>query len=225
MNDKILRPLLILGGLYLLVKYLEGLQSQADQTTASIDTTVLGSRTMDAIQQFLATLKPIADKVEEETGAAGVIGMAEASDESAWGVSQLADPNARLTILPAGTTGPANNIFGFTAEEGTYWRKQNRPYVLMPTKEYVQDPDNPGQKKIVTVNRPFRAYSNWDESYRDWVRLMQTTHYVQAGAWDALQAGDAQAFGAALNRAGYATNPNYGTDVAARVQTVQEHLA
>ena len=136
--------------------------------------------------EFFTLLRPVARAVESETGIKADIGMLQAAHESAFGNS--------------GLTKKANNLFGFTAELGTYWRTRKLPFVLMPTSEYLKG-------KWVRVERPFRAYTSWEDSYRDWARLMQTRRYPEALA--AARAGNLNAFAEALYRAGYATDPGY----------------
>ena len=192
------RPLLILGALlaYQAWKMYKG-------------TAVLGTRTSEAMQTFKDKLTPIAQQVEKELGISAKIGMTQAAHESGYGSSQLSRNDVSLTIKPGGRLGPANNLFGFTAEPATYWRKQNLEYVEMPTTEWKKDAATGKAVSYKTV-RPFRAYQSWELSYRDWARLMQTQHYVDAGGLAALKAGNIDAFAIAMNKAGYATDPNYG---------------
>lgn len=174
---------------------------------------------MSAVKNFKEKLGPIAAKVEAETGIKAKLGMGQAAHESAYGTSLLSRPDAVLTIMrdnvQGPSKGPANNLFGFTAEPPTYWRKQGRPFVSMNTHEYKA-----GAR--ITLERPFRAYQSWEESYRDWARLMQTEHYVKAGALDALKAGDSAAFAKAMGKAGYATDPNYEAKIARVIAEVEK---
>ena len=191
---------------------------------------LLGSRTVSASADFVKKLWPIAKAYENQTGIKAFLGMAEASEESNYGLSQLASP-PRTLGTPG--TGGGNNLFGITAEPGTYWRDQGHPYVEMPTHEWLKnEPGSPyydaskpeGSIIKVAMVRPFRAYPSWAASYADWGRLMQTQHYVDAGALAALKSGNPQEFGAALNRAGYASDPNYGLKVEGRVQVLEPFI-
>lgn len=168
---------------------------------------------MGKMEKFKAMIGPVAAAVERETGINAKLGMGQAAHESGYGASGLSSPDSKLEIRidapgtpPYNSTvlriGPANNFFGFTAELGTYWRSQNRPYVLMPTTEWKDG-------KPYKTTRPFRAYSSPEESYRDWARLMQTPAYVKAGAPVALKAGDVAGFAEAMRKVGYATDPTY----------------
>lgn len=194
---------------------------------------------MSVKRAYVDRLRPIAAKVEREGGTApggyavpaGIRadpGVIQSAHESAWGGSGLSSPASRLEILNKDglvRVGPANNLFGFTAELGTYWRSRNLPFVIMDTHEWVEPAKvlttdvvveqlNPKTGKVkVRRKRPFRAYDSWEASYLDWARLMHTDHYVKAGALDALRRGDLKGHAAAMARAGYATDPNYAASL------------
>jgi peptidoglycan hydrolase FlgJ len=148
--------------------------------------------------RFVARLRPIALAVERETGIRADLGIAQAAHESAYGSSRLALE--------------AHNLFGFTAELGTYWRTQGRPFVEMFTREYI------GGKWIET-RRPFRRYGSDEESYRDWARLIQTKPYAEV--LPHAMSGNLKSFAAALQKVGYATDPAY----AAKIERVAREIA
>jgi flagellum-specific peptidoglycan hydrolase FlgJ len=188
------------------------------------DAGVLGSRTMEAIDYFKRTLEPIALKVQGETGFSSRLGVTQAALESSNGTSKLSRPDAQLEILPARRLGPALNIFGFKCGDG--WLKAGRPYVMLPTKDYYKKGQKMPNGEIATVDgqalvwpAPFRAYSSWEESYRDWARLMQIPVYVADGAPAALRADDMKAFGDALDKH-YAPNQNYATRLENRAREI-----
>lgn len=205
----------IIGAAVLLVLYLNELEQTAG-AGSSEDHPMQGFTK----QTFVAKLQPIANQVEQETGIKAVLGIAQAAHESAWGNSLLA--NGQLEDGATGQPRYANNLFGFTADVGTYWRSQGQPFVNAVTHEWVDQlgpgmtlvKQDPSGKLYVEMRRPFRAYDGWEQSYRDWARLMQTKHYVDAGVLDALRSGDLQAWSAAIDRAKYATDPRYGSEVA-----------
>lgn len=214
-----MRPLLILGAL-ILWKILRDDSGSNKTMTTKLD--------------FITKLRPTALAVKSELGFHHDLGMLQAAHESAYGSSALSNPASILEIRvgptndsPVVRTGAAFNLFGFTAEPDTYWRNPksasgNREFVMMPTLEWVAPdkvlptdvrtsaPPDPKTGKVeVKRKRPFRAYKSWDESYRDWARLMSIPAYVNAGAPAALKAGDLKAFAAALAKVGYATDPRY----------------
>ena len=180
--------------------------------------------------EFISKLRPTAIAVRNEIGFHHDLGMVQAAHESGYGSSGLSNPASQLEIrigptndAPIVRTGPALNLFGFTAEPGTYWRSTkssagNREFVLMLTTEWVEKPvasdtviSGPNANGFYQVKRfrPFRVYKSWDESYRDWARLMQIPTYTNVGAPNALRTGDLKAFAEAMRKAKYATDPNY----------------
>jgi flagellar protein FlgJ len=179
---------------------------------------------MEAIKDFVAKLAPVAKKVEAETGISARLGIYQADLESRHGMSDLSRPTAVHEVLPAKTKGPANNIFGFKAGEA--WLKAGRPYVLVPTMDYYKKGQKmPNGREAVAEGQglkwpaPFRAYASWDDSYRDWARLMQTKMYVDDGALAALKKNDLVAFGKALS-IHYAPNQGYDTRLAWRATEI-----
>jgi len=181
---------------------------------------ILGTRTVAAIKEFQDTLGPIAKTVEAETGISAKLGLIQAALESNYGLSGLSRPDAKLTILPSNATGPALNLFGF--KTGSAWLNGGNPYVNIITTDYYQKGEKMPNGELAPTNNfalkwpaPFRAYGSWEESYRDWARLMQTPMYVKDGALDALKRGDVIAFGKALS-IHYAPNQNYDARLSGR---------
>lgn len=179
---------------------------------------------MQGIKDFTDALNPTATAVENETGISARLGIIQAALESGYGGSDLSRPTAKLTVLPSNVVGPAYNIFGFKC--GDAWLKAGKPYVLVPTTDYYAVGQKMPNGEIATVPNqalkwpaPFRAYASWDESYRDWARLMQTSGYVADGALAALQADDLSQFGVALSKR-YAPNQNYGDRLASRADAM-----
>lgn len=190
---------------------------------------LLGTRTVQAIDDFKKKLLPVAKAVEAETGIRKEPGIVQASLESNNGMSDLSRPTAVHAIFIQGKVvrnGPANNIFGF--KTGEAWINGGKPYVMIPTTDYYKKGQKmPDGNVAVKDNQPlkwpapFRAYDNWDESYRDWARLMQTAGYINDGALDALKKGDIKAVGLALSKR-YAPNQNYDQRMAARAEVIGE---
>lgn len=212
-------PLLILGILAIIKITASGRTSRS----------ILGTRTMQAIDDFKKKLLTVAKAVEAETGIKKEPGIIQASLESNNGMSDLSRPTAVHAIFIQGKVvrnGPANNIFGF--KTGDAWINSGKPYVQIPTTDYYKKGQKmPNGEIAVKDNQalkwpaPFRAYDSWDESYRDWARLMQTAGYINDGALDALKKGDLKAVGVALSKR-YAPNQNYDQRLAARAEIIGE---
>lgn len=131
-------------------------------------------------QNFCDKIRPIALKIEGETGIPWRFAMIQAGHESRHGES-------RLTV-------DANNLFGLT---GDSWYQAGKPVYWILTGESAKD----GTK--FEIKRPFRKYADWEESLRDWASLIQR-RYPKAFA--AAKLGDFEGFALGLQEGGYATD-------------------
>jgi flagellar protein FlgJ len=115
--------------------------------------------------------------------------VSQAALESGWGKQEIKHADGL----------PSHNLFGIKA--GASWKGRT---VEVVTTEY----ENGVPKKVV---EKFRAYNNYTESFRDWALLMKSNpRYAQV-----LEQGRSGAgFAYGLQRAGYATDPNYGDKLA-----------
>ncbi len=139
-------------------------------------------------QEFLDAILPAAEKAAAQLGVSPRNLVAQAALETGWGRS-----------LPRGADGRISfNLFGIKATGG--WRGDS---VASSTIEVLQ-----GREQRM-VER-FRAYSSIDESVADHARLLGTSRRYAAarGTGD-----DAHAFGTALQRGGYATDPGYARKI------------
>lgn len=142
---------------------------------------------------FKRAMIPIAASVQSTFGIQPIITITQSALESNWGRSEL--------------TVRANNLFGFT---GDSWKAAGKPVIMLPTTEYVKD--STGKLKKVTVDRPFRSYSSWQESANDWARLIfGTARYAKAYTF--AKNGDVDLFAVEIQKAGYATDPAYSNSI------------
>lgn len=110
--------------------------------------------------------------------------VAQAAHESAWGQREIRHAD--------GST--SHNLFGIKA--GAHWKG---PVAEVTTTEVVD-----GQARKVKAS--FRAYGSYAESFNDYARLItDNPRYRDVLA----QTGSAQGFSSELQRAGYATDPQY----------------
>lgn len=131
---------------------------------------------------------------ERQTGIPARFIVAQAALESGWGRHEMRDAAGR----------PSHNLFGIKA--GPDWRGRT---VEVTTTEY----HNGVEKRVV---ERFRAYDSYGEAFRDWARLMISSPRYAA----VLRAGgDAHGFAYGLQRAGYATDPQYGAKLARVIGT------
>lgn len=110
--------------------------------------------------------------------------LGQAALESGWGRREIAHADGSTT----------HNVFGIKA--GASWKG---PVAEITTTEYV---DGQPQK----VKARFRAYGSYEEAFNDYARLL-TSNPRYAGV---VSAGSAEEAAHGLQRAGYATDPEYG---------------
>lgn len=134
---------------------------------------------------FVRMLEPYAEQAAGQLGVSSDTLIAQAALETGWGQR-----------VPAGAAGNSSlNLFGVKA--GGAW---NGSAVWATTTEYDRT------SSPASVAQPFRAYASVQQGVNDYVTLLKrNARYSQAlGTGD-----DVHAFGGALARAGYATDPDY----------------
>jgi len=101
---------------------------------------------------------------------------------------------------------PSYNLFGIKADSS--WKGK---VAEVTTTEYV---NGIAEKRVAK----FRAYDSYDESFRDYSRMItQSPRYAKASQ----QTGSAFAFASSLQKAGYATDPNYATKLSRAIEATQ----
>lgn len=136
-------------------------------------------------EQFISKLLPHATEAARELGVDPRNLIAQAALETGWGRSQPAD---------------SNNLFGIKA--GASW---NGVSVQANTEEFAGGVSQ-------RVDADFRAYGSARDSVQDYVRLIRDNpRYANA----LNTGGDVQAFADALQRGGYATDPDYARKLVA----------
>ncbi|HSB23310.1 MAG TPA: glucosaminidase domain-containing protein [Burkholderiaceae bacterium] len=148
-----------------------------------------------AAAAFVQRHEAAAQAAEQASGIPATFMLAQAGHESGWGRRELRASD--------GT--PTHNLFGIKAGAG--WKGA---VAEVTTTEYVD-----GEPRRV-VQR-FRAYASHAESFADYAALMKSQRYQAVR--DA--GGDAQAFAAGLQRAGYATDPRYAAKLSGAIATAQ----
>ncbi len=151
-------------------------------------------------QDFIARLWPDAVRAGRELGVSPRVLIAQAALETGWG-----------RHIPKNADGSAShNLFGIKA--GSQWEGARAP---ASTLEY----------QAGTLRREradFRSYGSYEESFRDYVGLLRDNPRY-AGALT--QGDNPHAFATALQRAGYATDPNYAAKIGAIVNGGTLHAA
>jgi flagellar protein FlgJ len=142
---------------------------------------------------FVKTVLPFAKQVAKIIGIDPKLLVAQSALETGWGKHMIRDQNQVS----------ANNLFGIKAQG-------NQPKVETLTTEYI---DNQPVREMAG----FKSYASLLESFLDYVSLLQTKRYEKALA----NAEDPKAYLTELQKAGYATDPDYANKVLA---IYQNHL-
>jgi flagellar protein FlgJ len=144
--------------------------------------------------EFVALHSEAAQAAEKASGIPATFMVAQAAHETGWGKKAIRMADGSNSF----------NLFGIKATAG--W---TGPVARITTTEYVN-----GQPQ--TMVQAFRAYSSYEESFADYARMMKTSpRYREVVA----QAGDAQRFAQGLQRAGYATDPDYADKLGRVINT------
>ncbi len=139
-------------------------------------------------EAFVARIWPHAQRAAAELGVCPKVLVAQAALETGWGRHMI-----------RGNAGDANNLFGI--KTGGRWSGET---VTAATSEFRN-----GTR--VQENAAFRAYRSIADSFGDYVALLKNSPRYAA----ALGQGTARAFANALQRAGYATDPQYAAKLTA----------
>jgi peptidoglycan hydrolase FlgJ len=149
-------------------------------------------------QEFIEKMLPQAQAAGRELGVDPRAIIAQAALETGWGTSQ-----------PADASGNSHNLFGIKA--GANWKGAS---VASSTTEFE------GGVAGTEVAR-FRAYASAEASVNDYVSLLRDNPRYAAAL---NTGGDVHAFAAALQRGGYATDPDYANKlvtVAGQIELAQ----
>ncbi len=139
-------------------------------------------------QQFVARLRPHAERAAAELGVDAGVLLAQAALETGWGKA----------VLKSGDGDSSHNLFNIKADK----RWQGRQ-VGQQTVEFV---DGIGRQ----VMAAFRAYDSYRESFDDYVRFIKDNpRYGNA----LKMTDDPERYMRELQRAGYATDPAYAAKV------------
>ena len=143
---------------------------------------------------FVQFHETAAERVAKESGIPAAYMLGQAGHETGWGKSEIRHSDGSNSF----------NLFGIKAGKG--WTGK---VAEITTTEYI---DGKAQK----VTAKFRAYDSYEDSFRDYAKLInQSPRYEQARA----QTGSAEAYASALQKAGYATDPAYARKLSGAIQS------
>ncbi len=150
----------------------------------SFDASKLQSSQPPHVRAFQERLAPHAEEASRSTGIPARFMLGQAALESGWG---------KREIMAADGTA-SHNLFGIKATGG--WKGR---VVEAVTTEYV---NGTPQTKV----EKFRAYDSYADSFRDYANLLRNNPRYEGVLANAQSV---EGFAQGLQRAGYATDPNY----------------
>lgn len=153
-------------------------------------------KAMGTAQGFVAEHQEAARAVEAQTGIPAGFLIAQAAHESGWGRRDIKHADGSSS----------NNLFGIKAGPG--W---NGPVAEVTTTEYING-------RATKVKAKFRAYASAEESFADYARLMKNNPRYERVMAQASN-GNAKQWASGLQRAGYATDPQYADKLTRVINT------
>jgi len=143
---------------------------------------------------FVRQHSDTASRVEKATGIPASFMLGQAGHETGWGRFEIK--------VKGGAT--SHNLFGIKA--GASWTGK---VAEVTTTEYV---NGVAQKQVAR----FRAYDSYEDSFKDYARLIsESPRYAKVRT----QTTSAHAFASGLQKAGYATDPEYAAKLSRAINT------
>jgi len=152
-------------------------------------------------EEFITTMLPMAEKAAERLGIEPRFLVAQAALETGWGKSMIRQADGSNS----------HNLFGIKA---TGWKGAS---ATVTTTEYVNG-------KATREKAGFRAYDSFEQSFDDFVSLLENNDRYRTAIQVASNTGDSERFVNELQKAGYATDPQYArkiSQIARKMQTYQ----
>ena len=171
-------------------------------STLSLDTTLRKATPADnprargpqGRDDFVQHHRAAAERVAQDSGIPASFMLGQAGHETGWGKSEIRHKDGSNAF----------NLFGIKAGKG--WTGK---VAEVTTTEYV----NGVPRKTVAK---FRAYDSYEDSFKDYARLINDSpRYEKARA----KTHSAVAFAAELQKAGYATDPQYASKLSRAIQS------
>src|SRR3989344_3709121 len=150
---------------------------------------------------FVQHLSGTAERVAQESGIPASFMLGQAGHETGWGKSEIKHKDGSNSF----------NLFGIKAGKG--WTGK---VAEITTTEYIN-----GKAQKVTAK--FRAYDSYEDSFRDYAKLIKDSPRYEK-AESVAQSGSAMAYASALQKAGYATDPEYAKKLGGAINSVLRTL-
>ena len=158
-----------------------------------------GKAAFASAEEFIATMLPMAEKAADKLGVDARYLVAQAALETGWGKS----------IIKQSDGSTSHNLFGIKTHNS--WSGES---ARVMTTEYKAG-------KAVRESASFRAYDSYQQSFEDFVNFLQSNGRYQKAL---SSTENPEQFARELQKAGYATDPNYArkiSQIARKVQTYQ----
>lgn len=163
-----------------------------DTATAKVQRTPL--RPPASAQEFVDRVTADAKAAEASTGIPAAFMISQAALETGWGKKEIKMADGSNSF----------NLFGIKA--GSNWKG---PTTEITTTEFING-------KATKVKASFRAYSSYEEAFNDYAKLMkESPRYQNVVA----SGGSAHSFATSLQKAGYATDPQYAEKLGRVINT------
>ena len=148
----------------------------------------------NGLDAFVQHHRATAERVAQDSGIPASFMLGQAGHETGWGKGEIRHKDGSA----------AYNLFGIKA--GKNWTGK---VAEVTTTEYIN-----GVARKVTAK--FRAYDSYEDSFRDYARLINDNpRYEKARE----KVGSAVAYATELQKAGYATDPEYASKLSRAIQS------
>jgi len=174
-----------------------GIAGDADKTAAPQALPQLAKRNVAPhVQDFILKHDGAAKEAQASTGIPASFMIAQAAHESGWGKREIMNKDGSSS----------HNIFGIKATPG--WTGKTTE---VQTTEYIDG-------RLQKVTAKFRAYDSYADAFKDYARLLSSNDRYKDVVAKAGK-GNAETFAQGLQKAGYATDPDYAVKLAKTINT------
>lgn len=170
------------------------------QSESVNNSAALSNHSFEEPKDFVTALIEPAQKVQKTLGVPFEVVIAQAALETGWGQKMIKGQDG----------GSSNNLFNIKAD--SRWAGDK---ITKDTLEFEQG-------AMIKKSEPFRTYQSLTDSVDDYINFLSTSERYQ----DALQdSGNVEHFLHGLQKAGYATDPQYADKILGTLKTVTNLLA
>jgi flagellar protein FlgJ len=162
--------------------------SKVDGLKSTSSTKEPASTSAQMIDEFVSSVWSKAKKAAADMGLDPKVLVAQAALETGWGQHVTKDADGSSS----------NNLFNIKSGNNTHFDS-----VQVKTTEYIADTP-------IKMNASFRKYGSVDDSFNDYVSLLKNNDRYQSAV---ANAGNPERYVNELSKAGYATDPHYGSKI------------